>query len=446
MKKVSVLVPVYNVELYLEQCLSSIIGQTLKEIEIICVDDGSTDRSGAILDEFAAGDDRITVIHKENSGYGSSMNRALAQAAGKYIAIVESDDFAEPDMLEKLYREAEKQQADVVKGNHINYCKGKDSFCNWLEEYPKGELLNVSNCPQILNLADTIWTGLYRRDFLERNHICFHETPGASFQDISFALQVWLCAERVFFMQDGLLHYRNDNFASSMHSPGKAFCVFSEYAWVRERCGERLKADRQTERYFTAYKYRDYFSHYQRAALPYQYAVLERILAEYRQDKAAGLVDIDTFVPWVWEALSQAEEDMDGYYRKSAKRYPDPRLSQCGIRNDELYAEALFAKVLACQQTVIYGAGKIGKLLADAILQRGGRIACFAVTHYEEGEKEYRGIPIRELHMLAGMADTALVMIAVAEQNQFALYQNLQNYHFHEIYRVDTAILEALRR
>ena len=123
--EISVLVPVYNVEQYLEQCLDSLLAQTFENFEMICVDDGSSDRSGAILDAYGASDSRIRVIHKRNTGYGNSMNAALDHAKGKYVAILESDDFAEPDMLQKLYDAAGAQEADVGKGTFYNYRDGK---------------------------------------------------------------------------------------------------------------------------------------------------------------------------------------------------------------------------------------------------------------------------------------------------------------------------------
>ena len=106
-----------NAEQYLKQCLDSILGQTLRDIEIICVNDGSKDNSGAMLDAYAQRDDRVRVLHKENTGYGNSMNRGLDMARGEYIGIVESDDWVEPDMFEKLYQAAKAAKADVVKAN-----------------------------------------------------------------------------------------------------------------------------------------------------------------------------------------------------------------------------------------------------------------------------------------------------------------------------------------
>ena len=97
--KVSVLVPVYNVEKYVGMCLDSLLCQTLKDMEIICIDDGSTDNSSAILAEYAKRDSRIIIITKENTGYGASMNLGLSRAKGEYIGIVESDDYALPEMF-----------------------------------------------------------------------------------------------------------------------------------------------------------------------------------------------------------------------------------------------------------------------------------------------------------------------------------------------------------
>ena len=114
MLKVSVIVPICNVEKYLEQCLMSLSAQTLQEMEIICINDGSKDGSSAIAHKFAAKDTRFRVIDKENSGYGKTMNLGLSLAQGEYVGIVESDDFIEPKMFSYLYELADKHRADVV--------------------------------------------------------------------------------------------------------------------------------------------------------------------------------------------------------------------------------------------------------------------------------------------------------------------------------------------
>ena len=115
MPKVSVVIPIYNAENYLRQCLNSIVGQTLRDIEIICVDDGSTDTSLSIIHEYAQKDPRIKVISKPNSGYGHSMNVGLDAATGEYFGIVDSDDYILPEMYETLYYYAHKDDLDVYK-------------------------------------------------------------------------------------------------------------------------------------------------------------------------------------------------------------------------------------------------------------------------------------------------------------------------------------------
>lgn len=124
--KVSILVPVYNVERFLPQCLDALCGQTLRDIEIVCINDGATDGSPAILHEYAARDARVCVINKRNTGYGNSLNLGISQARGEYIGIIEPDDFPDKRMFKKLLKVAERTHADVVKCNYFNYFEGSD--------------------------------------------------------------------------------------------------------------------------------------------------------------------------------------------------------------------------------------------------------------------------------------------------------------------------------
>lgn len=114
MPSISVVMPIYNVEAYLKECLDSILAQTFLDFEVLAVDDGSKDSSGAILDEYAAKDPRIKPIHQVNAGAGAARNNGMAQAQGKYLIFLDSDDFFEPDMFEKMYLKAEETNADIV--------------------------------------------------------------------------------------------------------------------------------------------------------------------------------------------------------------------------------------------------------------------------------------------------------------------------------------------
>ena len=141
MIKVSVIIPVYNVKPYLKQCMDSVVGQTLRDIEIICVDDESTDGSLKILQEYAEKDTRIQIIRQKNAGAGAARNNGMRHATGKYLSFLDSDDFFEMDMLEKAYEKAERDQADFVVYKSDQYHTEKDEFIkvDWVvreEELP----------------------------------------------------------------------------------------------------------------------------------------------------------------------------------------------------------------------------------------------------------------------------------------------------------------------
>ncbi len=440
MPRVSVIIPVYNVEMYLHQCLDSIVNQTFRDMEIICMDDGSTDKSGAILDEYALFDNRIKVVHKENTGYGHNMNEGLRLCTGEYTAIVESDDFAESDMIEKMYEAMKISGADIIKAKHYNYRMGEDSLCNLIDEFPMNKVMNSTKYPRMLKLAHTIWSCMYRTEFLRKNEIRFHETPGASYQDISFAMQGWLKAQKVYFIEDAFLHYRNDNPNSSMHNPNKIFCVFDEYKWLEEKFRYLWKKQPMLEKYFVAQKYMDYFSHYYRVAMQYQYAFLLRFSAELNRDFNDGRIFKECFDTFYWDALHEIDADINKFFLRTAKKIQDLRLELCYFWNEESYKKGFLDVISTYPEVVIYGVGNVGKKLADALLKNSIAIKCFAVTKMEDNLSEYHGIPVRELESIKDIADTCAVIVAVVERNQFMMYQNLMKYEFKHVFRVDEIV------
>lgn len=242
--KVSVLVPICNVEKYLAQCLDSLVKQTLREIEIICINDGSTDNSLSIIKDFAAKDNRIVIIDKPNSGYGDSMNRGLSVANGEYIGIVESDDFADSVMFEKLYQLSANGMADIVRSNYYEYWDDKGDI-EFLEaditQYDK--VISLSDEPTLLLMYPAIWSAIYRKAFLLKNDIRFLPTPGASYQDTSFFIKTICKAQNIVYTKDKFLHYRQDNASSSVKqcSLQKAKYVHTEF----QECDEFLKTEQK---------------------------------------------------------------------------------------------------------------------------------------------------------------------------------------------------------
>ena len=231
MAKISVVVPVYNVEKYLKECIDSIINQTLEDIEIICVNDGSTDSSLEILNNYAKKDSRIIVINKSNSGYGHTMNMGLNAASGEYIGIIESDDFADKNMFEDLYKLAKEYDADIVKGDWYNYWS-KNKFARKNNRISSAKTLKLTNSKQdksLLRINPSVWSAIYKKDFLNKYNIRFLETPGASYQDLAFSFKVFALAEKVILTDKAYLYYRQDNMNSSVKSKTKVYCVCDEY-------------------------------------------------------------------------------------------------------------------------------------------------------------------------------------------------------------------------
>lgn len=289
--KISVLIPCYNVEKYIRQCMDSVVNQTLKDIEIICINDGSKDSTHSILKEYASNDSRIKIIDKPNSGYGHSMNKGLELATGEYIGIVESDDFAELNMFEVLYNTAKQYNVDVVKSNYYEYQTKNNS--NKINNIIPKDDANVVFCPidrqKIFLSNPSIWSGIYKKTFLEKNDIKFLETPGASYQDTGFNCKVWSTAEKVYLLEDAFLHYRTDNENSSVKSPGKVYCVCDEWHKI-----ERYLRDHQNyeklKYLLPQMKYNTYLWNFNRLAYPLNWQFLNVFQKEFKDLEKANLL------------------------------------------------------------------------------------------------------------------------------------------------------------
>ncbi len=229
--KISIIVPVYNVEKYLKECLDSLLSQTLKDIEIICVNDGSTDGSYQILEEYKLKDKRIKVIHQQNHGYGYSMNVGIDNATSDYIGILESDDVARPEMFFELYNFITEYECDLVKSDFYYYYSLKNQL-NQSNTIPKEDtfkIIDPKKRPDLLSLLPSIWSAVYKKELLLKNNIRFLETPGASYQDTSFSKKVFMCADKIVLTDKAYVYYRQDNENSSINSKSKVYYIVDEY-------------------------------------------------------------------------------------------------------------------------------------------------------------------------------------------------------------------------
>lgn len=240
MPKVSIIVPTYNAEQYLVECMESIINQTLKDIEVICIDDGSCDNSGRILDDYASRDKRIKVIHSENRGYGKAMNVGLDNVTGEYVGIVEPDDYVDLTMYEILYQKAIELDLDLIKSDFNRFIGNngnREYFYNKLDSTDKyyNKLINLQENIEPFDFIMNTWSGIYKREFLNKNNIRHHETAGASFQDNGFWFQSFAFAQRTYFLDIPLYFNRRDNENSSVKNKGKVYAMANEYDWIYQK-------------------------------------------------------------------------------------------------------------------------------------------------------------------------------------------------------------------
>ena len=217
--KITIIVPVYNVGKYLRQCLDSLTAQTWSNLEILCVNDGSTDDSLAILREYQQRYFGIRVIDKDNGGNGAAVNIGIDHATGKYIGIVEPDDYIAPTMYDKLARMAEeKNWPDVVKAGYWDLfdCDGKNAVYPQLGlKFPSGTIFTIFEHPELLRIHPSVWSCIYRRDFLKKNHIRMIEAPGAGWVDNPFFFQTLCLADTICWLNEPVYYYRQTNTNSS---------------------------------------------------------------------------------------------------------------------------------------------------------------------------------------------------------------------------------------
>ena len=242
---VSVIIPVYNGHDHLRQCLDSVAAQTLKEIEIICVDDGSQDDSVKILKEYAKNDSRFLVVEQPNGGAGKARNTGLMHAGGKYLSFLDSDDFFEPEMLEHAVREIEKDQADFVVFRCDQYMEDKESFksikyslkADHLPSYTPFTFREITDNP-FRAFVGWAWDKLYDREFILKNGLKFQEQRTSN--DMLFVFSALILAKRISWFDEVLAHQRRNNMDSLSNTREQSwFCFYDALVALRSFLKEK---------------------------------------------------------------------------------------------------------------------------------------------------------------------------------------------------------------
>lgn len=232
MPKVSIIMPSLNVGKYVKKCIHSVSEQTLKDIEILVIDAGSTDGTLEIINEYVLKDSRIRLIHSDKKSYGYQVNLGIREAKGEYIGIVETDDYIESNMYEVLY--------SIAKKNDVDYVKGQGCFEIWIfgDDYKQTPIIDFDAVTpdtviipneryELQTLDYYIWLGLYKKSFISQ--IKLNETPGAAYQDVGFALKCHSKAKAAIYTDKLMYHYMFGSEGTSSVSHKGLKYILQEY-------------------------------------------------------------------------------------------------------------------------------------------------------------------------------------------------------------------------
>ena len=380
----SIIIPVYNVERYLAECLGSVLAQDVPGMEVICVDDGSTDSSPSILRSFAERDPRVSVIEKPNPGYGDSVNAGLDAARGEYVGIVESDDLAVPGMFARMLAIARETGADLVKGTFNFYTADplERRLHPNFKDFPTGKIIDPAGWPELFYTAPSVWSALYRRDFLNGEGIRFLATPGASYQDTSFAFKVWAAARSAYLMPDPVIDYRQLSQGSSSGTSRKVFDIFNETAEM----GAFLR-ERGLEKFFphlVRTKFISYTWTLGRLDAAGRRKFLSRWVPELREEFMAGRFVRSCWDEYGWQFIHRLVLDTE---RAAAEICAGGGLSAMPAFDPVRMLPGL-------SPVYIYGAGKRALSVLERLRASGACVAAFVVSDLAGNPCNIQGIPV----------------------------------------------------
>lgn len=375
--KVSVILPSLNVSEYIEQCLKSVVEQSLQDIEILCVDAGSTDGTLQIIERFAKVDSRIRVLHSDKKSYGYQMNLGIREANGEYIGIVETDDYIDTDMYELLYSKAEIEKPDMVKGCYYEVFEDRNGKLTeeLVDLVPDSHFYNnvfsPENDPTVHRWDCNIWTGIYRREFLRDNSICFNETSGAAYQDIGFQQRVLNEADSVIFLHNHVYHYRKIRPGASTWNSKCLGNIYYEYKDLFER--GQLNQGRL--RWIYARLISAFLFELDKALLYADYDIeklecpeaLDWFIESVSNGIKKGYVELEDQIDVIKGNIRQLIEDKELYVEQFASR----------MGKSKKYVSEIIDRI-SNNPVVVFGVGTYGMLLTKVLLVNGIQISAYA--------------------------------------------------------------------
>ncbi len=415
MCKVSVIMPCLNVAEYMEKCLNSVVCQTLKDIEILVIDAGSTDGTAEIIRSYMEKDSRIRFIHSDRKSYGHQVNLGLSAAQGEYVGIVETDDWIEPDAYEILYQYAGQYKPDYIRGT-AECCKETAeglSYTYPLNIFPEKAYDDNQGVIQInpqqqrdLLIRDIfLWNGIYKRDFLQG--IKLNETAGAAYQDVGFLSQMYYKAVKAVYIDKLVYHYRKDNEGCSSYSRNAFRYLVEEYQFIHAS----IKPDDEIWKLWNDARY--FHQIYKRFQFMAETGAYWNEAETYIEKMYAYFQDRQDVIPFLGEVQ---REGFALFVESPARLYDFLRENYIGTEN--IWNK--FLQKFENRKIVIFGSGKRGHFLQFLLTKRNiGYLLGYCDNDPDKVGKDIAGLAVRPLDdWIEGADDICYVVAAKAASDE----------------------------
>lgn len=384
--------PSLNVVDYIDECIQSVMNQTLKEIQIICVDAGSTDGTYEKLVKYSLQDNRIRIIKSDIKSYGKQINIGIKQAEGKYIGIVETDDFIDQHMYEELYDLSEKNDLEFIKGDYEDVFSNSDNtytmmpikmFNGKLSCY-YNKIVSPDDMPILHVLGLNIWRGIYKREFLIENNIYLNETKGAAFQDTAFYHQLIMKSNRAMFVEKPYYKYRQDRAASSFRNPNTLIYTYDEYRYLIDKFIKDSNMKKSHWHYIYVKMFREYVTHIKNYIITHDYnmeiirerfSIIEWFNRHITVALGDGIIQAYDFDNMVWYEYKMINESLNDFVR----------ILQLKIKTSDEIIDR-FWKVVENKSIIVFGTGAYGKKVSELLHMHGYEILAFCDNNKEINE------------------------------------------------------------
>ena len=423
MPNISIIIPVYNVENYLEECLNSVLCQDYKDFEIICINDGSTDTSTDILKKYLTIDDRIKLITQDNQGLSCARNAGIKQAQGKYIYFLDSDDMLKDDkVLSYLYQKAEEYQVDMLVSDFKQWIAGSnDSESDEQEILHEKQMrysgimtgqqlfIKMINNNEFSNLCMLLFV---KREWLLKNKILFY--PGILYEDILFSFKCYMSAKRAVYVGKKFYMYRIRQ-TSIMNQPLKSINFKSYFICYKQILGEIYNLMPEEELFKAIQKYFYLILH------NVQY--IGTVLQFEDNEQALFTENLNDLL-----LLDSLDIDFNKY-----------------DINNQIYLGGFNAEIYNNESLLIYGCGVLGKVVYSYLKRQGylRKIKCFCVTELKKEAAEFCGLPVVCIEDIKETAKDFLLIVAAKRNYQKEMCEKASERGFNKIIVIDYK-LEAM--